>query len=153
MISKPDIPPRKSFAKAADADREYLLALDPERLLAPFLREAVLEPPFKITASANAATGKWEDIMSRTRSIGVRGFQTESVPAGPVRPTVPMVEIPQRAERRTHWNRAIRQLKPAIPAPFINPGPATRASRRLAIQARQPRRSGSAGDGPLQPLS
>lgn len=32
------------FAKAADANRQYLLALNPDRLLAPFLREAGLEP-------------------------------------------------------------------------------------------------------------
>ncbi len=32
------------FAKAADANREYILALEPDRLLAPFLREAGLEP-------------------------------------------------------------------------------------------------------------
>ena len=32
------------FSKAASANREYLLALDTDRLLAPFRREAGLEP-------------------------------------------------------------------------------------------------------------
>ena len=32
------------FTKAAAADREYILALDPDRLLAPFRKEAGLEP-------------------------------------------------------------------------------------------------------------
>lgn len=42
------------FAKAADANREYLLALDPDRLLAPFLREAGLKPKAE-------TYGNWEN--------------------------------------------------------------------------------------------
>ncbi len=41
------------FAKAVDSNRRYLLALDPDRLLAPFLREAGLPPKAR-------AYGNWE---------------------------------------------------------------------------------------------
>jgi DUF1680 family protein len=42
------------FAKAADANREYLLALDPDRLLSPFLREAGLQ-------AKAPSYGNWEN--------------------------------------------------------------------------------------------
>ncbi len=42
------------FAEAADANREYLLAVEPDRLLAPFLREAGLEPKAE-------SYGNWEN--------------------------------------------------------------------------------------------
>jgi DUF1680 family protein len=43
------------FAEAVEANRSYMLALDPDRLLAPFLREAGLEPRAK-------GYGNWESI-------------------------------------------------------------------------------------------
>lgn len=43
------------FARAAEVNQRYLLALDPERLLAPFLREAGLESPAR-------PYGNWESI-------------------------------------------------------------------------------------------
>ena len=43
------------FADAAKANRRYLLALEPDRLLAPYLREAGLEPKAK-------PYGNWESI-------------------------------------------------------------------------------------------
>ena len=43
------------FAEAVKANRTYLLALDPDRLLAPFLREAGLEQKAKVY-------GNWESI-------------------------------------------------------------------------------------------
>lgn len=43
------------FAKAADSNRQYLLALDPDRLLAPFLREAGL--PDKAKSYENWESG------------------------------------------------------------------------------------------------
>ncbi|MQM26262.1 beta-L-arabinofuranosidase domain-containing protein [Glycomyces albidus] len=42
------------FARAVRTDLDYVLALDPDRLLAPFLREAGLEP-------RAASYGNWED--------------------------------------------------------------------------------------------
>lgn len=42
------------FAEAVKANREYLLALDPDRLLAPFLREAGLKPKAQ-------SYGNWEN--------------------------------------------------------------------------------------------
>ncbi len=43
------------FSRAAEANRQYILALDPDRLLAPFRREAKLEP-------RKPSYGNWENI-------------------------------------------------------------------------------------------
>jgi DUF1680 family protein len=59
------------FKDAATANRAYLLALEPDRLLAPFLREAGLTPKAKVY-------GNWE-------SSGLDGHTGRTLSFRPVR--------------------------------------------------------------------